>query len=72
MTVFNTKQTPEKNMKMELDQSTSPAPYQRATTVDTDTMTTDATVKAFKYGVRFLAPDEIALELPSFPLCPSP
>jgi hypothetical protein len=30
------------------------------------------TIKVFaKYGVRFLAPDEIALELPAFLLCPS-
>jgi uncharacterized cupin superfamily protein len=29
------------------------------------------TIKVFaKYGVRFLAPDEIALELPAFPLRP--
>lgn len=28
------------------------------------------TIKVFaKYGVRFLAPDEVALELPAFPLC---
>jgi hypothetical protein len=30
------------------------------------------TIKVFdKYGVRFLAPDEIARELPAFPLVPS-
>lgn len=30
------------------------------------------TIRVFeKYGVRFLAPEEIALELPAFPLCPS-
>jgi hypothetical protein len=43
MTVLNTKQTPKKNTKTDLDQSASPAPYQRATNVDADTMTTDAT-----------------------------
>ena len=43
MTVLNTKQTPKKNTKTELDQSASPAPYQRSTDVDADTMTTDAT-----------------------------
>src|SRR3984885_15070651 len=48
MTTLNTKQTPKKNMKMLLDQSAPPAPYQRVTNVDTDTMITDATVKAFK------------------------
>jgi hypothetical protein len=30
------------------------------------------TIRVFeKYGVRFLAPEEIALELSAFPLCPS-
>jgi hypothetical protein len=30
------------------------------------------TIRVFgKYGVRFLAPEEIALELPAFPLSPS-
>jgi hypothetical protein len=30
------------------------------------------TIRVFeKYGVRFLAPEAIALELPAFPLCPS-
>src|SRR5580692_11186532 len=48
MTILNTKQTPKKNMKMLLDQSAPPAPYQGATNLDTDTMTTDETVKAFK------------------------
>jgi hypothetical protein len=34
------------------------------------TVNLDETMKVFaKYGVRFLAPDEIAGELPAFPLC---
>jgi hypothetical protein len=34
------------------------------------TVDLDETIKVFaKYGVRFLSPDEIALELPAFPLC---
>jgi quinol monooxygenase YgiN len=35
------------------------------------TVDLDETIKVFaKYGVRFLAPDEIAVELPAFPLSP--